>query len=102
VAQFTLKRQVHVRLSLVKWIAGLVFSAECGYRGIYRAISGGAPGDTSGERVAHPTDEGHGNSLLKNEQHVFTPPESAENIEEKLLKGLEKVSNSVFRRGVKR
>jgi hypothetical protein len=38
---------------------------------------------TSVEQVAHLTDERHGNSILKNEQHVFTLGEEVGNTEEK-------------------
>ena len=51
----------------------------------YRGIAVGAPGDAS-EAILALTDERHGNSILKNEQHLFTLGEkgkmSSKNLQE--------------------
>jgi hypothetical protein len=49
--------------------------------------------------VCSPDRRGHGNSILKNEQQVFTLRTSQENTEEKCVKALEEVADWVFRTG---
>lgn len=72
VADFTLKRQVHVRLSLTDKITGMVVKFEMWVTEGLPRDSGGAPGRLRQLSGRSPDQRPHGNSILTNEQQVFT------------------------------
>ena len=78
----------------------MAVAPRCGYRGIYRAISGADPGDNPvTEQGRSRNRRGHGNSILNNEQQVFTFAVNCGNTEETFRKALEMGWDSMFGRG---